>query len=111
MNGDEWIKSKLNSIEDKVDKLDSRIDNIDVTLGVQSVVLQDHTRRSLANERAVDLLKEQIQSNRDEAKEDIKPLQAHIIQVHTVFKIIGVIASIAAIAKGLIEVLTWLKIS
>lgn len=93
-NNDEWLRDQLNNIEKKVDRLDQRADNIDVTLAKQSVELKEHVRRSLANEKSVELLKENIDINKAEFNEKIKPIESHITQVHVVFKIIGLCSAI-----------------
>lgn len=54
------MDERLNKIESKIDKLDERLDSIDKTLVKQSCVLEDHTRRSLANEKAVEILKDEL---------------------------------------------------
>ena len=108
-NNDEWLKIKLDIIESKVDKLDSRIDNIDVILGKQSVVLIDHTRRSLANERAVDLLKDQVELNKEIAQNDMKPVTKFIDQVQAILKLIGLFASLFAIFEGVVKLIELTK--
>lgn len=51
--------SRLERIEDKIDSLSERISSVDATLAAQHVTLKDHTRRSLANEESLELLKSQ----------------------------------------------------
>lgn len=98
---DEWVKSTLVSIENKIDKLDTRLDNVDVTLGKQSVILEDHTRRSLANERAVSILEEQL-------NKEIAPIKEHLIQVHTILKMVGIVSSIVAFILGVLKIASLL---
>lgn len=91
-----WLKEHLSRMENKIDKLDPRLDSMDVTLAKQSVILEDHTRRSLANEEAVELLKKKLEA-------DVKPLQNHVAAMTGVLKSIGVLASIASIVYTIIE--------
>lgn len=81
-----------NRILDKLDAMDARIDNIDITLAKQSVVLEDHTRRSLANEKAVDIL-----------KEELKPVVSHVNLVNTAWKIFVGAITFAMSGFGLFE--------
>lgn len=46
-------------VERKIDEIADNISEINVTLAKQSVILEEHQRRSLANEQAVDELKKQ----------------------------------------------------
>ena len=69
---------KLDRIELKIDQINEHIGSIDVTLGKQSVILEEHTRRSLANEKAVEYL-----------KEELKPVFKHVAIVNFIGKVIG----------------------
>lgn len=88
MNNDDYNKldGKLDKLDNKLDKLDSRVDNIDVTLGKQSVILEDHIRRSLANEKAVSVL-----------KEELKPVFIHVSMMNILGKV-----CIAIISSGMV---------
>lgn len=46
-------------MEKKLDDIAVNISEINVTLAKQSVILEEHQRRSLANEEAVEVLKKQ----------------------------------------------------
>lgn len=69
-------------IEDKLDKLDSRLDSVDVTLAKQHMTLKEHMRRSVANEENVSML-----------REDFKPLQKHVAMIEGAFKFLGMTVS------------------
>lgn len=79
-------------VEAKVDGLDTRLDNIDKTLVRQQAILEEHQRRSIANEENVKLL-----------RDEIKPIDKHVAMMNGAGKlitIIGVVAGlVAAIAK------------
>lgn len=51
---------ELNRVFDKLDKIDERLNSIDKTLVSQHETLKDHTRRSLASEEAVKILKDEL---------------------------------------------------
>lgn len=77
-------------ILNKLDDMDKRIDNIDVTLVKQELNLQEHMRRSLANEEAVQILKEQLE-----------PIKDHVKAVNTVLKLAGGIAIVLAALESI----------
>jgi hypothetical protein len=68
-------------ILDKLEQMDQRLDNIDITLVRQEGQLAEHMRRSLLNEEAVQLLKTQIE-----------PVKDHVKSVNAVLKFAGGIA-------------------
>lgn len=49
--------SRLARIEDKVDTVISKVSDINVTLAKQHEVLNEHQRRSAANEKAIELIR------------------------------------------------------
>lgn len=70
-------KDVLKRIEDKIDRLDSRVDNVDVTLAKQHMSLEEHMKRSLANEQAVEVL-----------SSSLKPVFDHVTIVNFVFRVL-----------------------
>ena len=50
------IKEWLERMDRRMDRIESRIDDIHTVAQAQHATLEDHTRRSLANEIAVELL-------------------------------------------------------
>jgi hypothetical protein len=77
-------------ILDKLDKMDTRLDNVDITLAKQHVTLEEHMRRSLANEEAVQILKEQIE-----------PIKDHVKAVNTILKFAGGVAIVFAALESI----------
>lgn len=96
----QWLKDSLDKIESKIDKLDTRIDNVDLTLAKQSIILEDHTRRSLANEEALELLKKKLET-------ELIPIKNHVLQVNLVFKIIGVLTSCVGVFSGVLRIFEY----
>ena len=72
-------------ILDKLDQMDQRLDNIDITLVRQEGQLAEHMRRSLLNEEAVQLLKTQVE-----------PIKDHVKSVNTILKFAGGLAILLA---------------
>lgn len=75
------MEALIKRLEAKVDKLDDRLDSVDKTLILQEANLKEHMKRS-------DLLEKKLE-----------PVERHVNAVNTVFKLIGVVASLATIAK------------
>lgn len=73
----------LKRLEAKIDKLDDRLDTVDKTLVLQEANLREHMKRS-------DLLEKKLE-----------PVEKHVNAVNTVFKMIGVFASLGTIAKAI----------
>lgn len=95
----ERIEDKVDKLDEKVDGIDRRVDSVDITLTRQHGSLEDHTRRSLANEKAVEIL-----------KDEIKPIVTHVHVVGLVSK--WVAAGIGAVVgSGFIWELVKLAIS
>lgn len=86
------IEDKLDKIESKLDKMDSRIDSIDITSAKQSVILEEHTKRSLANEKAVEILAKKL-----------TPIEKHVIIVNFCVK-----CALVLIGSGLLStIIKW----
>jgi hypothetical protein len=81
MHDDQWIKDKLISIDNKIDKLDSRVDGIDITLATQQLSLNEHMKRSLHLE------------------EEFKPIRAQQLQLTGGLKLIAILATLLSILQ------------
>lgn len=91
MDDTKWLKDALDKIESKVDRLDQRLDDQGETLVEQSVILNEHIRRTAASERRIEMLQKNIQ-----------PMNSHIAKVEGIFKGLGLITVLAGIAKVLL---------
>lgn len=89
------MKDRDDRLEAKIDKVVEKIGNIEVVLSAQSEILKDHTRRSLANEKSVDIL-----------KEELKPVFTHL----HIMNFIGKCAAIFLTSEILWAMLKWLFI-
>lgn len=69
-------------MENKLDKIIEKIASIDVTLAKQSVILEEHVKRT-------NLLEEKIE-----------PIEKHVAMVNGALKLLGLIAIIVAIIEG-----------
>lgn len=78
----------LDRVETKIDMLSEKLEEINITTVRQQAILEEHQRRSVANEEAVKLL-----------RSELKPLQDHASMVKGASKLItltGVLAGLAA---------------
>lgn len=73
---------------EKVDKLDRRLDNVDITLAKQHKSLELHMLRT-------DLNEEQLKLIRQEAK----PVQKHVAMIEGGLKAFGAISAVLGILK------------
>lgn len=83
----ELLMSKMDKIEDKVDKIAINTARQDVTLQNQHISLEEHIRRTNALE------------------EIVKKLVKHTNWVEGVFKALGLIALISGVAVSLLKLL------
>jgi hypothetical protein len=81
-------------ILDKLDKIDERVDKIDITLVKQQSILEDHVRRSIANEDSLKL-----------HREEFKPIQEHVLTVNLIFKAIIFLGVVVGIVQGIKEII------
>lgn len=84
------MSEDIKTIIDKLDKLDSRIDNIDITMAKQNVSLEYHIKRSDQADAAIELLDQRV-----------KPLEAHTLTVATVLKFVMYIGTFIAGIAGI----------
>lgn len=84
------MKDEFAKLETKLDKIDDRLGSIDSTLAAQHVSLTEHIRRT-------QLLEEQV-----------APLQKRSDMALGVYKFIGLLSIIAAIAEGAVVALEYL---
>ena len=80
------MDDKLLRIENKIDKLDQRLDNIDLTLARQNVSLEDHIKRT------------------NMLEEEIKPIKALTYQIIGVGKFIGLLSLLCGIIAFVVKV-------
>jgi hypothetical protein len=80
----------MGRILDKLDKLDSHLDNVDKTLVRQEEQLANHIRRT-------ELLEEALQ-----------PIQKHVSMVEGALKFLGVISVAVGIGVGIITIIKFI---
>jgi len=83
----------ITRIFDKLDEITKDMSEINVTLAKQSVVLEDHTRRSLTNEAEIKLVEKKL-------VEEVSPIKTEMAKLTGMIKLVaGVIAVVAVVAQ------------
>lgn len=88
----------LEKLLDKQEKLSDKQEIMNVILAENTVILKEHERRSLANEQAVELI-----------REEIKPIQKHVDSVHTALKLLGALSVLIGIFVGIVKIIQFLR--
>jgi hypothetical protein len=81
---------ELKRLATVVDRLDTRLDSIDLTLARNTASLEEHVRRTNALEALV-----------VETKKDIKPIQDHVVFMKTLAYLGGLLVSALFALKSL----------
>lgn len=93
------ISEMILKIWENQEVMKNDVNDIKVTLAEQHITLEDHTRRSLANEAAVELLRKQI-----------KPIENHVLMVNFAVKILLAIGGVVGFVASLLKVLEFFHI-
>lgn len=95
------MQDEIRRLEDKLDRVAEDIVDIKVTMARNTQSLEEHMRRSLANEEAIDIL-----------KQEVKPIEEHVVYVNRavrhVVSFIKTTASIATVVGTVIAILSFL---
>lgn len=83
-------KDIVGRVLDKLDKVDSRLNDIDKTLVRNTVSLEEHMKRS-------DNLEKMI----TKVESDMLPLQKHVSYMHGAFKLVGVLSLVVGLLVGI----------
>jgi len=85
------VENKLDSLDQKLESVDTHLGNIAITLEKNTVSLTEHMRRS-------DHLETLVNEIRDK---EIKPLTKHVHMVQGGLKLLGLVSLIITIAGGI----------
>lgn len=84
-------------LRDWLDRVDDRLGRIDLRQAEHHATLQEHMRRSLANEEAVQLL-----------RAEIAPIKTHVAVVAALVKVVGLTGTLIGIATGVAKLAGWI---
>lgn len=74
-------------MDDKLDKIEQHLSNIDVTLAKQSVILDIHVKRT------------------NQLEDRVIPVEKYIVQSNAILKFLGFIATLVGLGEVLIRLL------
>lgn len=83
--------TRLERVEDKIDKIGDRLGSIDSTLAAQHESLKQHMKRT-------DLLEAQLE-----------PLKRHVAMVEGITRALGGLAVVAAVLEAIVQLLEYTK--
>lgn len=81
-------------LRDWLHRLDERLDRIEQQNARHAAVLDEHQRRSIANEESVSLL-----------RSELRPLAVHVAVVGGLAKVVGFVGVLVSIAVGVLKLL------
>lgn len=86
------MDDKFQRLEDKLDKVNDRLNDIDKNVAVYNEQLKIHIEGTVQNREQLHLFRQKFDS-------DFAPVKKHIAMVEGVLKFLGVISLLAGIAK------------
>lgn len=90
----------MEDILKRLDRIDEKLDSIDKTLIKQEENLKLHMYRTELAESNLKLLKQHIDNETNKITERIEPIQAHVIQIQGIIKLISILAMIVSIVAS-----------
>ena len=88
------MEEKLGRIMDKIDSIDSSLNEMSITLAKQEVSLSEHIKRSNLLEERIEIL-----------REEMKPVEKHVMYMHGALKALGVVSILVGIAVAVKQLL------
>lgn len=80
------VATILNSLDSKVERLHTRLDDVDKTLIKQEANLSEHIYRTTLAEKNIELLRKDVRH----METDISPIRKHVIIVENTLKVLGI---------------------
>ena len=80
------MATDMQRLEAKLDKLDERLDSVDLILVRNTGSLEEHMRRRQLAEEAIDIL-----------RRELKPVQTHVARVDGGLKLLGILSVVLAV--------------
>lgn len=95
----------LKKLDDKVEKLDSRLDSVDQTLIKQEGNLEHHIYRTQLAEENIKLVREEVHQTR----ESLEPIKKHVAYMEGALKAVGLIGVLLGILTAVIKIVEYLQ--
>lgn len=87
----------LNRILDSQEETQRDVSDMKADLAAQKVILDEHMRRSLANEEAVEIMRAQI-----------KPIEEHILKFNFTFKLVAAVGTTLAVIAAVVKIIDFI---
>lgn len=84
----------MERVHEKLDKIDEKLAEINITLVKQEAQLAEHMRRTAQNETLI-----------EKTVDALKPVIKHVNQMEGALKLIGIVSLLVGIAVGIFKVL------
>lgn len=108
---EERVLNRLSKIVDDIAQIKENVASLDGTTRVQTVILQDHTRRSLANEELVRLTNERFEHHKDHMEQkladQLAPVIDHLQGIKATLRIFRSIGLVGGFIFGCFEIYTY----
>lgn len=92
MNKEEKIR-----LFDAVEKINDRLNALDIIATKQEINLSEHMKRTALAEESIGLL-----------REEMKPIQKHVYYIEAVFKALGVASILASLVVSLFKIFSYI---
>lgn len=83
-----------------LDRIEKRMDSVDVTLIEQHISLKEHMKRS-------DLLEKKQERDRKEIEDQVKPVVSHVQLVNAGLKLFGLFCGVISIVAGVLKIVEF----
>lgn len=100
---------QLDKMDVKLETIDSRLNNIDVTQAKQEVHLEEHIRRTALAEHNIEINRQKQESDIKSVKNAILPLLKGRTMMIGVLKLLGLIGVLATIISASLEAIPYFK--
>ena len=90
----ERFENSDQKLQEKLDKVQDKVNDISESIIKNSVILEEHQRRSIANENAVTIM-----------RAELDPIKRHVAMWGGVFKAGAAIGGTVAVITGIIEIM------
>lgn len=87
------IDEHLGEVKTRLNTMDGRLNNLDVTSGKQQVILDEHVKRT-------NLLESKMEDDKKALKEELKPLHTQATQIKLAVKIAGAFIAAGGLGGG-----------
>lgn len=97
MSPKDFLMKTIEDIDEKTDRIDARLTNIEKVLIIQEENLKTHMYRTELAEKSIERLYNQL-----------TPVTVHVTQMEAAIKILGVASVVAGVTVAVLRIFGWL---